>query len=220
MTQLSVTYDRATLADGYYLDADVNPSPATTAGDLESSLLVATATEDIARFSTLQDLTQYSVGPDLFWFQADSYPVGTPLAGDTLSFLTLPGSWGRLGYSLSHLNFDIVAVEGSVAPFRIRIDSSFPFPSGFTGTVSYKIWRGSWGEEVLIPTESVVRIRRYDPGVSAPLYVRVPRATVLYPSIEAATNKYISLHAQAQSLINASKVKEESFEGSITRVYT
>lgn len=220
MAQLSVTYDRDVLGDGYYLDVLVKPAPDTTAGDLETSIVVTTATEDIARFATLQDLVDLNVGGTLRWFEADTYGVGVPEAGDTLVLETIPDSWVKLG-SAAPLSYTISYVIGTVAPFYIQVAPGTPFPSGFTGTLTYHILNGVGPTERMPSTTSRITIRRYySTYPSAPTYVRVARATALYPSVEAAANKFEALTAQAQSLIDASNVEEESFDGPIDEVYT
>jgi hypothetical protein len=223
MAKLSVTYSREVLVDGYFLGVEINPAPATDpTGKLEESLVINTSDEDMARFATLTDLEDLSVGPGLYWFQADSY-AGTPLAGvpamnDRLVFETVPGSWDELADPPPALRtYSIAEVTGP--PYAIRVTT--PFPCGFTGTVTYHILVGAGGSTVRVSSlSSRVVIRRYDPnGSGSPLYVRVASAAELFPSIDTATNKYAALRAEAGSLIEATDLEEESFTGSITEVY-
>lgn len=216
MAKLSVSYSREVLVDGYFLGVTINPAPATDpAGKLEESLVINTSDEDMARFATLVDLEDLSVGPGLLWFQADSYSAGTPQAGDTLVFTAIPGSWEELGH-VAPLSFSIATVTGPL--FALEVTA--PFPCGFTGTATFEIRVGMTPVIRVASTTSRVTIRRYDQNTSGnPLYVRVASAAGLLPSIEAATNKYAALRAEAASLIEATDLEEESFTGSITEVY-
>jgi len=216
MAKLSVSYSREVLVDGYFLGVTINPAPATDpSGKLEESLVINTSDEDMARFATLVDLEDLSVGPGLYWFQADSYSASTPHAGDVLALTTIPGSWEELGYT-APLFFPIATVTGSL--FALEVTPAFP--CGFTGTLTFDV-------RTLIPpgfsvpsTTSRVTIRRYDQNTSGnPLYVRVASSAELFTSIEDATNKYAALRAEAASLIEATDLEEESFTGSITEVY-
>lgn len=216
MAKLSVSYSREVLVDGYFLGVTINPAPATDpAGKLEESLVINTSDEDMARFAMLTDLEDLSVGPGLYWFQADSYSAGTPQVGDTLVFTTIPGSWEELG-STAPKSFLIAAVNGT--HFALQVTSAFP--CGFTGTVTFEIRIGMTPVIRVASTTSRVTIRRYNQNTSGnPLYVRVASAAELFTSIEDATNKYAALRAEAASLIEATDLEEESFTGSITEVY-
>lgn len=215
MAKMNVEYKREVLDDGYFLGVTVLSYPDTDpAGKLEESLVVNTADEDIARFSTLTDLEDLSVGPGLLWFQADVY-TGTPQTSDTLVFETVPGSWEELGFS-APLSFSISTVTGSL----FALEVSTPFPCGFTGNVTFHILDGV-GPTVRVATATTrVTIRRYDQNSSGnDPYVRVASAAKLFTSITEATNKYAALRAEAASLIDATDLEEESFTGTITEEY-
>jgi hypothetical protein len=216
MAKLSVTYSREVLVDGYFLGVVINPWPATDpSGKLEESLVINTADEDMARFATLVDLEDLSVGPGLLWFQADSYSAGTPQVGDTLAFTAIPGSWEELGY-VTPLYFSIATVTGSL--FALEVTT--PFPCGFTGTATFEVQVGTTTVIRMASKTARVTIRRYDQNTSGnPPYVRVASAAGLLSSITEATNKYESLRAEAASLIVATDLEEESFTGTITEEY-
>ena len=216
MAKLSVSYSREVLVDGYFLGVTINPAPATDpSGKLEESLVINTSDEDMARFATLVDLEDLSVGPGLYWFQADSYSAGTPQMGDTLVFTSVPGSWEELGYSAPQF-FPIAAVNGT----HFAIEVAAPFPCGFTGTATFEVWTVVPPGVRMASKTARVTIRRYNQNLSGnPLYVRVASAAELFTSIEDATNKYAALRAEAASLIEATDLEEESFTGSITEVY-
>jgi hypothetical protein len=169
----------------------------------------------MARFATLVDLEDLSVGPGLLWFQADSYSAGTPQVGDTLAFTAIPGSWEELG-STAPKSFSIAAVNGT--HFALQVTSAFP--CGFTGTVTFEIRIGMTPVIRVASTTARVTIRRYDQNTSGnPLYVRVESAAELFTSIEDATNKLAALQAEAASLVEATDLEEESFTGSLTEIY-
>lgn len=216
MAKLSVTYSREVLVDGYFLKVVINSAPATDpSGKLEESLVINTLDEDMARFATLVDLEDLSVGPGLYWFQADSYLAGTPQIGDTLVFTTIPGSWVELG-STAPKSFLIAAVNGT----HFALEVATPFPCGFTGTATFEIRVGMTSVIRVASTTARVTIRRYNQNLSGnPLYVRVASAAELFTSIEDATNKQAALQAEAASLIEATDLEEESFTGFITEVY-
>lgn len=216
MAKLSVTYSREVLEDGYFLGVVINPAPATDpAGKLEESLVINTSDEDMARFATLVDLEDLSVGPDLLWFQADSYSAGTPQVGDTLVFTTLPGSWEEF-VPAAPLSFSIATVTGSL--FALEVTA--PFPCGFTGTATFEVRVGMTPVIRVASTTARVTIRRYDQNTSGnPLYVRVASAAELFPSIETATNKLAALRSEAASLIEATDLEEASFTGPLTEIY-
>lgn len=215
MAKLNVTYSREVLVDGYFLGVTINPYPATDpAGKLEESLVINTADEDMARFATLVDLEDLSVGPGLLWFQADSY-TATPQVNDTLVFTTVPGSWEELGFSAPQ-SFTISTVTGS----QFALEVSTPFPCGFTGTAAFHILVGA-GPSIRVASATVrFTVRRYDQNTAGnPPYVRVASAAGLLSSITEATNKYASLRAEAASLIAATDLEEESFTGTLTEEY-
>jgi hypothetical protein len=225
MAKMNVTYSREVLEDGYFLGVTVLPAPDTDpAGKLEESLVVNTADEDIARFSTLVDLEDLAVGTTLEWFQAASYaktpPEGTPQMYDTLRLDTIPGSWVQLG-AAAPMNFSIEEITGSLYAFRLS-GSVMP-PCGFTGILSFTILENTEGGEVIRIsqiTDQIVTIRRYDQNSSGnDPYVRVASAAKLFSSITEATNKYAALRAEAASLIDATDLEEESFTGTITEEY-
>jgi hypothetical protein len=215
MAKMNVTYSREVLADGCFLGVTIEPYPDTDpTGKLEESLVINTADEDIARFSDLIDLENLAVGPDLLWFQADSY-AGVPVGGDTLVFETIPGSWVKLGHTAPK-SFTISTVTGPTYALEV----STPFPCGFTGTVTFKILVGAGPSERSASASTRVTVRRYDqntPGNDA--YVRVASAAKLFPSITEATNKYAALRSEAASLIDASDVEESFFTGDVTEEY-
>jgi len=218
MSEMSVTYSREVLSDGYFLGVEINPYPDTyPTGELEESLVVNTSDEDMARFSTLFDLEDLTVGPDLRWFQADLY-TGIPVVGDTLRFTVLPSPWTELGYT-APLDFVITTVTGSL--YALEVNAAVPFPCGFTGLATFTVLQGS-GPTVRIASTDDVRftIRRYDQNSSGnPLYVRVAQAAELFTTVIEATNKYESLRAEAASLITDYDAEETSFTGTITEVY-
>jgi len=218
---MNVEYKREVLDDGYFLGVTVLSADPT--GKLEESLVVNTADEDIARFSTLVDLEDLAVGTALEWFQAASYaktpPEGTPQMHDILRLDTIPGSWVQLG-AAAPMNFSIEEVTGSLYAFRLS-GSVMP-PCGFTGILSFTILESTGPDVIRVSqiTDQIVTIRRYDQNSSGnDPYVRVASAAKLFTSITEATNKYAALRAEAASLIDATDLEEESFTGTITEEY-
>jgi hypothetical protein len=206
------------LGDSYFLEVTVNPAPATTAGDMEKSLVVSTSNEDIARFSSLQDLVDVpETSTSLIWFQADAY-TGTPVAGDTLRLDTIPDAWVALGLA-APLDFEINTVTGTL----YAIDVTTPFACGFTGTLTYTVYEGHPAGAIrCAQTSQRVVIRRYNPNTTGnPLYVRTDYAVALYTSAVALANKYAALRAEAESLVTEANVEEASFvPNPVTEAYT
>jgi len=218
MAEMTVTYSREVLSDGYFLGVEVESYPDTyPAGELEESLVVNTSDEDISRFSSLFDLEDLSVGPALRWFQADAYS-GVPIVGDTLRFTVLPTPWVEMGYA-APLDFVITDVTGSL--YALEVNAGTLFPCGFTGFATYTILQGG-GPSVRVASTSIVRftIRRYDQNSSGnPLYVRVAQAAKTFTTVIEAANKYEALRAEAASLITDYDAQETSFSGTITEEY-
>jgi len=215
MAKITIEYDKAILANGYFMKTMVKPFPDTEpAGDLEECLVIQEASytqdERILRVAEPTELVEFAVADPLVFFRSSEIGALTVPAGYTLR-LPMQPEWVHLGYVGDYIDFEITGQVGEIIQVATAIPSFYrgdfllfsvyPVPPlmapWYAGTIGYAL--------------------RNDAGAAETL--RIDEHVDMFSDIVTGANKQTILGAQAQALVDATNVDEESFSGTDTEVY-
>lgn len=229
MAKVTVSFDRRVTRDGYYLGTTVDSdSSKTDPSSLVDSLVVATeGASGVVRAATLIDLYNIPLASDdgvKLQYITCNGTFNALAVGDIITFYSIPVSWEIAG-DASVLPYDMTVtdVTDADAGGSVKVNVSGlindEFASGFSGELEFEVNRGT--TNMVSKGFYSIIMGRYPAEVSVPhTYYRVRRDVTLFPSVETATNKYESLRAQFQSLVDESntagtdfvEISEEVFE--------
>jgi len=228
MAKVTVSFDRRVTRDGYYVGTTVSDASGDTdPSSLVDSIVVATeGAGGVVRVATLIDLFNIPLASDdgLKLDYLTYYgPFNHLTAGDLITFYSIPYSWEVAG-DAPVLPYVMTVTDGTNAPAggSVKVDvtglAHGEFASGFSGDLEFEVTRGA---TVLVKRGTYpIIIGRYPAGFSvAHLYYRVRRDVTLFASVETANNKYESLRAEFQSLVDESNSAGTDFEIPSTEVF-
>ena len=222
MAKVTVSFDRRVTRDGYYVGTTVeSDTDKTDPSSLIDSIVVATeGAGGVVRAATLIDLYNIplaadEVPPVKLQYLTYNGTFNSLEIGDIITFHSIPISWEIAG-DASSLPFDVTVtdVTDAAAGGSVKVDvSGFihgEFASGFSGELEFEVNRGT--TNLVNKGFYTIIMGRYPAEVDvAHTYYRVSRDVTLYSSVETAYNKYESLRAEFQSLIDESNTAGTDF---------
>lgn len=228
MAKVTVSFDRRVTRDGYYVGTTVaSDSADTDPSSLVDSVLVATeGAGGVVRVATLIDLFNIPLASDdglkLDYLTCNGMFNNLDV-GDIITFYNIPVSWEVAG-DAPVLPYNMIVTESvnAAAGGSVKVDvtglTHGEFASGYSGDLEFEVTRGA---TVMVEKGTYpIIIGRYPAGFNvAHLYYRVRRDVTLFTSVETANNKYESLRAEFQSLVDESNTAGTDFEIPSTEVF-
>ena len=217
MPELTIKYEKDVLTNGYYMKTEVVSA---VPSSIEQCLVLrkpnTSDSESLVRIATLVDLEALPAAGDLVYFTAPNIGNRGASDGDTLRISSLPPEWVKAGLT-APLDFEI-AVDGIIDVNTVKIQVWDLFPIYYRGDdITWELRAGFGPAGELIHAQvGGETLRDQDAG---DMYYRISEYVDVYPDLVAAVNAQQSLDAQAQSLVDASNLDEESYSGTDTEVY-
>ena len=215
MPELTIEYEKDVLTNGYYMKTEVISA---VPSSIEKCLVLrkpnTSDSESLVRVATLVDLEALPLAGALVHFTAPNIGNRGAGDGDTLRISVLPPEWVKAEL-VAPLDFEIDSI---VDVNTVKILVGVPFPLYYRGddiTWELRIGSGPVGELIHAQVGGET-LREQDPD---DLYYLTSEYVDVYPDLGAAVNAQQSLDAQAQSLVDASNLDEDSFSGTDTEVY-
>lgn len=220
MAKVTVAFDRRVTRDGYYVGTTVSSADdETDPASLIDSIVVATeGASGVVRAATLIDLYNIPLATDdsvkLQYFTCNG-TFNNLAVGDIFTFYSVPASWEIAGdaailpYTMTVTDVTNASAGGSVIVNTAGLVHD-EFASGFSGDLEFEVNRGT--TIMVVRGTYPIIMGRYPAEVNVPhTYYRVRRDVTLYPTVEAAINKYESLRAEFQSLVDESNTAGTDF---------
>jgi len=227
MSKVTVSFDRRVTRDGYYVGTTVLPSPDTDPSSFEDSIMVAAeGASGVVRAMTLIDLYNFPTADSeaikLDYLTYDGY-FNVLAVGDIITFYSIPYSWEVAGDAPTlPISLTVTDVTNAPAGGSVKVDTSLlvngEFASGFSGNLDFEVNR----DTVNLVARGIYPIimGRYPANVDvAYMYYRVKRDVTVYENVETAMNKYESLQAEFQSLVDDANTAGTDFETPSTEVF-
>jgi hypothetical protein len=215
MAKIEITYTKASLDSGYFLETVVHPYPETDPTTLEECLIINVSTGDLVRVATIAELTSIAAAPTIRWVNIPTLIVGSTVeAGDVIRFTSVPDEWEYLGVTTPY-NVSVSAL-GTDAPIT-AILATADLPCEFSAEVTVGLYT-STGTEKLPPMAHTVTVNRHDPAATGlPTYWRCESVVSMYDTLNDAENYLAAVQAGAEALVL--EYRANSFVGVLTEIY-